>query len=107
MEKYKLADMTKGWFVGDFEPTVIRTKDCEVGVKKYSSGTKEAAHYHKEADELTIVISGRVRMNDDVFEEGDIIKVPRDEIIEFEALEESITVVYKSISVVGDKYLAK
>ena len=46
-------------------------------------------------------------MNDDVFEEGDIIKVPRDEIIEFEALEESITVVYKSISVVGDKYLAK
>ena len=107
MEKYKLADMTKGWFVGDFEPTVIRTNDCEVGVKRYSSGTKEAAHYHKEAEELTIVISGRVRMNNDIFEEGDIIKVLRDEIIEFEALEDSITVVYKSISVVGDKYIAK
>lgn len=107
MEKFSLKDMTKGWFVGDFVPNVIRTKNCEVGVKNYASGTKEAAHYHKEAEELTLVISGRIRMNSEVFEEGDIIKVLRDEIIEFEALEDAVTVVYKSISVVGDKYLAK
>ena len=99
--------MTKGWFVGDFEPTVLRTKNCEVGVKHYISGTKEIAHYHKEAEELTVVISGKVQMNNEVFEAGDIVKVFKNEIIEFEALEDSITVVYKSASLVGDKYLAK
>lgn len=27
--------MTKGWFVGDFEPSILKTKNCEVGVKSY------------------------------------------------------------------------
>jgi len=107
MEKYKLAEMTKGWFVGDFEPTVIKTKDCEVGVKHYVAGTQEPAHYHSEAEELTLVISGRIRMNNKIFIAGDIVKVLKDEIIEFEALEDAITVVYKSTSVFGDKYLVK
>ena len=49
MKKFNLDEMTKGWFVGDFEPTVIRTSDCEVGVKRYQSGDKESAHFHKEA----------------------------------------------------------
>ena len=107
MEKFRLEDMVKGWFVGDFEPTVITTKDCEVGVKHYTAGTKEDAHYHKQAEELTVVISGRVRMNDSIFESGDIVKVLKDEVIEFEALEDTITVVYKTKSVKNDKFLIK
>jgi mannose-6-phosphate isomerase-like protein (cupin superfamily) len=107
MEKFRLEDMVKGWFVGDFEPTVITTKDCEVGVKHYTAGTKEDAHYHKQAEELTVVISGRVRMNDSIFEMGDIVKVLKDEVIEFEALEDTITVVYKTKSVQNDKFLIK
>lgn len=105
MEKYKLDDMTKGWFVGDFEPSVIKTKNCEVGIKFYSSGTKENAHYHSKAEELTVVVSGQVRMNDSVFEAGDIVRVFKDEVVEFEALKDTITVVYKSASVAGDKHL--
>ena len=66
MKKFKLDEMTKGWFVGDFEPVAIKTKDCEVGVKYYMAGTKEIAHYHSKAEELTVIISGKVRMNDDV-----------------------------------------
>ena len=33
-----LDDMTKGWFVGNFEPTVLNTEDVEVAVKKYKKG---------------------------------------------------------------------
>ena len=99
--------MTNGWFVGDFKPTVIKTKDCEVGIKFYIAGTKEGAHYHSKAEELTVVVSGKVKMNDRVFEAGDIVKVSKDEVVEFEALEDSTTVVYKSASVSGDKYLIK
>ena len=105
MEKYNLSAMKKGWFVGDFEPTVIRTRDCEVGVKYYQAGTIESSHYHKLADELTVIIRGKVRMNKNIYKAGDIVKVFRDEVIEFEAIEDSTTVVYKSASVSGDKYI--
>ena len=104
MEKYKLSDMKKGWFVGDFEPTIFKTKDCEVGVKSYDAGARERAHYHVKAEELTVIISGKVKMNNNVFSSGDIIKVLRNEIIEFEALEDSTTVVFKSKSVPNDKF---
>lgn len=104
MKKFNLDQMTKGWFVGDFEPTVIRTTDCEVGVKRYQSGDKESAHFHKEAIELTIVVEGRIRMNESEFSTGDIVLVEKNEIIEFQALDDTITVVYKSCSVKGDKY---
>lgn len=107
MEKFKLDSMTKGWFVGDFEPTVIKTKNCEVGIKFYSVGAKESAHYHAEAEELTVVLSGRVRMNNSVFESGDIVKVNKNEVVEFEALMDTTTVVYKSLSVAGDKYIVE
>ena len=30
--------MIKGWFVGDFEPSVYKTNDFEVGIKNKSIG---------------------------------------------------------------------
>lgn len=47
IEQFKLTDMTKGWFIGAFEPTLFNTTDVEVGVKKYKAGDYEEAHYHK------------------------------------------------------------
>ena len=41
MKVGKLDDMTKGWFVGNFEPSVLRTNAVEVAVKKYSEGDFE------------------------------------------------------------------
>jgi hypothetical protein len=38
MKVDKLDRMVKGWFVGNFEPTVIKTNDVEVAVKKYKAG---------------------------------------------------------------------
>ena len=35
MKHAKLADMVKGWFVGDFAPVVLRSADVEVAVKHY------------------------------------------------------------------------
>ena len=31
----KLRDMKRGWFIGDFEPSLLKTRDCEVAVKSY------------------------------------------------------------------------
>ena len=35
MKVHHLDDMTRGWFVGDFEPTLYRTDAVEVAVKHY------------------------------------------------------------------------
>lgn len=105
MKKYKLSDMTKGWFIGDFSPTLVKTKDFEVAIKEYKKGDSEESHFHKIATEITVVSKGRVMLNNEVFCEGDIIEIKPNEIAKFEALEDSSTVVVKIPSVSSDKYI--
>ena len=100
----KLDDMTKGWFVGNFEPSLYKTNNCEVAVKKYSKGDYEKKHYHKIATEITVVVKGKVRMFDQVFNEGNMIVVEPGEATDFEALEDSVNVVVKIPGVNNDKY---
>ena len=35
MKKSKIDSFTKGWFIGDFKPTLLRTKDFEAAMKFY------------------------------------------------------------------------
>jgi hypothetical protein len=46
MKVSKLKDMKGGWFVGDFEPTAYKTKDCEVSYKIHPAGEEWDIHYH-------------------------------------------------------------
>lgn len=107
MKTAKLADMFKGWFVGNFEPTIYRTNDVEVAIKEYSAGDYEEAHYHKIATEITVIQSGRVKMFDKIFNSGDIIVVEPNDATDFEALEDTVTIVVKIPSANNDKYLVK
>lgn len=104
MKSYRLDDMTKGWFVGNFEPAVLKTEAAEVAVKSYTAGTVEPRHYHKVAPEVTLIVSGSVRMNEDRYGAGDIILIEPGEATDFEALSDVTTVVVKLPSVAGDKY---
>ncbi len=104
MKRHNLADMRGGWFVGQFEPSVLKLTECEVAVKRYSAGAREAAHVHKLATKLTLIVSGRVTMNGQVFGEGEIIELAPGEPGEFGVLEDTVTVVVKSPSVSSDKH---
>jgi len=53
----KLSDMTKGWVIRDFEPSLLKTQDVEVAVKVYVEGECEEMHYQKLATEITIIVS--------------------------------------------------
>lgn len=99
-----LDDMTKGWFVGNFEPSIYKTNDCEVAVKEYKKGDKERKHYHKVATEITVIVKGRVRMFDTVYSKGDIVVVEPGDATAFEALEDVINVVVKIPGANNDKY---
>ena len=106
MKTAKLEDMIKGWFVGNFEPTLLRTNDVEVAVKCYKKGDYEEKHYHKIATELTVITRGRVKMNGIEYKEGDIIVMEPNEATDFECLEDGTqNVVVKIPGANNDKYL--
>jgi hypothetical protein len=106
MDKFSLKDMTNGWFVGNFEPTIFKTDSVEVAIKKYKKGDKENWHFHKIATEITAISSGRVKMNDNEYSSGDIVKINPLEGTNFECLEDATTVVVKIPGALNDKYLA-
>ena len=106
MKIANLEDMFKGWFVGNFEPTLLRTNDVEVAVKSYKKGDYEEKHYHKIATELTVIVSGRVKMNGVEYGKGDIIVMEPNEATDFECLEDGTqNVVVKIPGANNDKYL--
>lgn len=105
MKRYRLENFTRGWIVGDFEPNIVRSKDVEVMVRYYKAGDKEAKHVHKIADEITVIVSGKFKMNGDILEAGDIIHLSPNDPSDFECLEDGANAVVKRPSVMGDKYL--
>jgi len=105
MKLANLEDMVRGWFVGNFQPTVLKTNNVEVAVKEYQAGSKEERHYHKIATELTVIVRGKVKMNGTEYGEGSIIVVEPGEETDFQVIESAITVVVKVPGANHDKYL--
>ena len=100
-----IDNFKKGWFIGDFIPSLYKTSNFEVAVKHYNKGEKEQKHIHKVATEFTIIISGSVKMNNIEYKEGDIVVLEPNEASDFESLSDNTkTLVVKIPSVKDDKY---
>ena len=97
--------MSKGWFVGNFSPSIIQTEAVEVAVKKYQAGFSEEWHFHRIATEITVIVSGEVEMNGQRFKEGDIVVIDPGEGTDFRAMTETVTTVVKIPGATNDKYL--
>jgi len=72
MKVKKLNDMTRGWFIGDFEPSVLKTQDFEVAIMKHAKGEVWQKHYHKLATEYNVLLSGKMKVCDTELHTGDI-----------------------------------
>lgn len=105
MTVHKLSDFTKGWFIGKFSPSLLKSEAFEVGVREYAAGDIEKPHFHKIATEYTVIVSGKYLVNDSIYSEGDIVTFLPHEISHFSCLESGKTTVVKVPSVPGDKYL--
>lgn len=105
MKVARISDMKGGWFIGNFEPSLFKTNSVEVAVKTYSCGDYEAKHYHKVATEYTVVLSGRVKMFNKEFSEGDIIVAEPGEATDFTALTDAKNLVVKIPGANNDKYM--
>jgi len=105
MQTNKIDDFTKGWFVGNFSPALLHSRDFEVAVKWFKAGDSEPLHKQITATEITVVIEGQIKLGDKMFSRGDVITIPPGEFAAFESLTDSALVCVKSPSLPDDKVL--
>lgn len=99
--------MKRGWFIGNFEPSAYKTKNFEVGYGMHKKGDKWDKHYHKLAAEITLIVRGKVRVNDEIFSKGDIFIIDPEEVVDPLFLEDTEYVVVKTFSDINDKYVTE
>lgn len=105
MKRFKLDDCgARGWFIGNFAEAVHRTKEFEVNYQVNEPG-HSVSHYHKEVTEITLVVTGRMLMNGQIFSPGEIIYLEPGDIAQLEYLEHTTTVTVKTPSIPSDKFL--
>ena len=105
IDVHKLEDFVRGWVVGNFNPSVLKTNDVEFAVQNLSKDTVEEVHYHKIATEVTVIVSGKAKMQGRIVEAGDVVVVSPYEETGFEALEDTTTAVLKIPGANNDKYI--
>ncbi len=106
MFRSSLSSFKNGWFLGNFSPAVLQTNDFEVCVKAFKAGDCESSHYQIIATEITVVLSGKVRMGEILLNEDEILVVEPGEIYDFEALTDCKVLGIKFPSLPKDKVLA-
>ena len=106
MNRYDLKEFENGWIIGNFSPSILRNENFEIAIKRYNPGDTEVRHYQRIATEVTFVVSGKIRMNDEIIEENQIIELLSLEEFDFEALEKSVVVCIKYPSIPNDKIIS-
>jgi len=105
MKITKLNSFKGGWFIGNFEPTLLKTKDFEVAVHHYKKGQIHDSHYHLLATEYNYLVSGTMKIQNILLNPGDLFIIEPKEIADPIFLEDCVVVIVKTPSVPGDKYL--
>lgn len=105
MEIFKIEEMTGGWYAGDFNPVAYRTKDFEICYKKHVKGEEWSKHFHKEADEINYLRSGRMLIQGKELVSGDIFILRKNEVADPVFLEDCEVFIVKTPSVPGDKFI--
>lgn len=105
MEKFMINDMKRGWYIGNFSPSALVTKQFEVCYTTHKKGELWEKHYHKVATEITLVIRGTMKINDTIYKQGDIIVIHPNEVADSSFIEDTELVIVKTPSDVNDKYV--
>ena len=104
MKLFKLNDMTRGWFVGGFQPTAYWTKEFEVGFQTHAAG-KIDHHFHTDVTEINLVVSGKMKLHDQTLSVGDIFILEPWEITNPEFIEDTTIVCVKTPSMNDKKHI--
>jgi quercetin dioxygenase-like cupin family protein len=100
----KLDNMTRGWLIGNFEPSILKTDTFEVGYLKHPKGELWPPHVHKEVNEYNILIKGKMIINNEIIEQGEIFIIPKNMLTSAKFLEDCEILCIKVPSNTKDKY---
>lgn len=105
MEVFRIEDMKGGWYAGNFDPVAYKTNLFEICYKKHLKGEEWPKHYHREADEINYLRSGKMTIQGIEIQEGDIFILRKNEIADPVFLEDCEVFIVKTPSVPGDKHI--
>ena len=106
MKRYESTEFKNGWIIGNFSPSIHPNENFEIAIKRYNPGDTEDKHFQLTATEVTYVVSGKIRMNEEIIVENQIIELSPSEEYDFEALEKTILVCIKYPSLPEDKIIS-
>lgn len=101
----------RNWIIGDFEPSLLKTKDFEVAVFYINKGQRSDLHVHLECLEVNIIITGECLVNSGGVKhrlsDGDIFTFPKGVKTDVEYTKDTTLVIIKTPSVPDDKHWLK
>jgi quercetin dioxygenase-like cupin family protein len=113
-----LRNFKRSWIIGNFEPSLFKNQNFEVGIQSYLKGEDHAAHYHSLSEEINIVLSGKCKfrflvkeheewnIKDTItLEENDVLIIEKNEIVSFKAMSDCKILCVKIPSCPNDKHL--
>lgn len=104
MKFLNIKDYKNGWFIGDFEPAILLSKQLEIGHLSLEKGHKADGHYHKNHIEINYIVCGKALIDDKILYAGDFfIFEPFDKSF-VEYLEDTELIVFKNPAVKNDKF---
>jgi hypothetical protein len=105
LDIYNLKDFKGGWFIGNFEPSVLKTGEFEVGIAFHPSGSFWAPHYHSFSTEYNLLLEGKMSIIGNNIEAGQIFVIKPNEVADPVFLTDCRVLIVKTPSVPGDKVL--
>jgi|LauGreDrversion4_2_1035121.scaffolds.fasta_scaffold617702_2 quercetin dioxygenase-like cupin family protein len=103
----KINNFIRGWFIGNFEPSLFKTDNFEVGYLTHKKGEKWPKHYHKESVEINYLIKGKMLIQNKELNSGDLFMFEKGEVADPIFLQDCELIVVKVPSIPNDKYLVE
>lgn len=107
MNIFRLKNMKKGWFIGNFVPSSFKTNALEVAYHYHTKGEQPIKHIHKNATEINFVSRGKLIVQSTLLKRGDVFVIAPQEVADPLFLTNCELVVIKTPSIPGDKFLTK
>jgi len=97
-----------GWFLGSFDPSLLKTEDFEVGYKKHTKEEGVESHVHYQVTEYNLMISGEMVVNGVTVTKGLIFIIPPGEAVKVDVVSDVVEVIcVKTPSIPEDKELCE
>ena len=106
VEICKLDQFVNGWFIGDFEPSILKKTGVELAVmnKKKGIGIHDF-HYHEKCTEINVLVKGKMKVNNKFIHENEIFIFKPNVPSVYEYLEDCTFVVFKNKPSNNDKVI--